>query len=156
MAADETFKVPNAWVLDGETLTAKRGLFGEAMGHRSFIHAVAFSPDGSVLAASSDAAIRLWDMKTRRAIGGKMCGHTSSLGDLKFSPDGKWLASASWDGTARIWEVPSGRPVLVLEADVDRVSCVDFTPDGQLVTANWDGTAHLWDLPRHRASTGPR
>ena len=88
-----------------------RSLFSEAMGHRSFIDAVAFSPDGSMLAASSDGAIRLWDMKKGRPIGGKMCGHTDSVGHLRFSPDGKWLASASWDGTARVWEVPSGRHV---------------------------------------------
>ena len=41
---------------------------------------------------------------------------------------------------------------MVIDADVDRVSCVDFTTDGQLVTANWDGTVHLWDLPKHRAA----
>ena len=156
MSASQTFLVPPAWVFGKNALTEKKGLFSEAMGHRSFIDAVAFSPDGSILAASSDAAIRLWDMRKRRPIGGKMCGHTDSPSDLRFSPDGKWLASAGWDGTARLWEAPSGRPLLVLEADVDRVSGVDFTPDGQLVTANWDGTVHLWDLAKHRASTGAK
>jgi len=156
MAAEETFKVPNAWMLDGETLTKQTDLFSEAMGHRSFIQSLAFSPDGSLLAASSEGAIRLWDMTKKKAIGGKMCGHTDSVADMRFSPDGKWLASASWDGTARIWEIPSGRHALVLEADVDRISSIDFTPDGQLVTANWDGTVHLWDLPKHRAAAGAK
>ena len=147
--AEQSFLVPNAWIVDGNTLTAKKDLFSEAMGHRSFIHSLAFSPDGSLLASESDGAIRLWDMKKRKLVGQKMCGHADSPGKLKVSPDGKWLASGSWDGTARIWEVPSGRQVLVIEADVDRVSGVDFTPDGQLVTANWDGTVHLWDLRKH-------
>ena len=66
---------------------------------------------------------------------------------MKFSPNGKWLASASWDGTARVWEIPSGRQAILVDADVYRVSCIDFTPDGQLATANWDGTVRLWDLP---------
>jgi WD40 repeat protein len=145
VGAEETFKVPNAWQLDGETLTPEKDLFSAAMGHRSFIQSVAFSPDGKLLASSSEGAIRLWDMTAKKPVGGKMCGHSDSVGELRFSLDGKWLASSSWDGTARIWEVASGRQVLVLEADVDRVSCVDFTPDGQLVTANWDGTVHLWD-----------
>jgi WD40 repeat protein len=91
-------------------------------------------------------------MKKSKLVGQTMCGHNNSALDLKFSKDGKWLASASWDGTARVWEIPSGRQAFVLEADVDRVSCVDFTPDGQLVTANWDGTVHLWDLRKHRAA----
>jgi WD40 repeat protein len=152
MGANETFKVPYAWKLDGDTLTEKKGLFSEAMGHRSFIESVEFSPDGSLLASSSEGAIRLWDMKKSKLVGQTMCGHNNSALDLKFSKDGKWLASASWDGTARVWEIPSGRQAFVLEADVDRVSCVDFTPDGQLVTANWDGTVHLWDLRKHRAA----
>lgn len=156
MAANETFKVPHAWMLDEDTLTEKRDLFTEAMGHRSFIDAVAFSSDGKLLAVSSQEAIRLWDMNRQQPVGGKMCGHTYSIGDLKFSPDGKWLASASWDGTARVWEVRSGRQVLVLDADIDRVSCVDFTSDGHLLTANWDGTVHSWDLPRLLAAPGGR
>jgi WD40 repeat protein len=61
-----------------------------------------------------------------------------------YTPDGKWLASASWDGTALVWEIPSGRQAILI--DTDRVSCVDFTLTGDLVTANWDGTVHLWDL----------
>ncbi|MCI0462913.1 MAG: ankyrin repeat domain-containing protein [Gemmataceae bacterium] len=152
ISADETFKVPEAWVITGNKLSQQKGWFSEAMGHGTFIDAVAFSPDGSLVAASSASAIRLWDMKKRQPLGGKMCGHTYSIGCLRFSPDGKWLASASWDGTARVWEVASGRQALVIDADVDRVSCVDFTPDGQLVTANWDGTVHQWDLPKHRAT----
>jgi WD40 repeat protein len=95
-------------------------------------------------------------MNKKKAVGGKWCGHTDSVADLRFSPDGKWLASASGDGTARLWEVPSGRHALVLDADVAGVSSVDFTPDGHLVTANGDGTVHLWDLPRRRAALGAR
>ena len=71
------------------------------MGHRTFIDAVAFSPDGPLLAASSASAIRRWDMKDDKPLGGKMCGHTYSNGCLRFSLDGKGLASGSWDGTAR-------------------------------------------------------
>ncbi len=149
VGADETFKVPGAWLLKGDKLSVNKDLFSEAMGHRSFIHGVAFSPDGALLAASSEQAIRLWDMKKRQPHGTKMCGHTCSVNYLRFSPDGKWLASGSWDGTARIWEVATGRQVLLLDADVDRVSCLDFTPDGHLLTANWDGTVHEWDLPKH-------
>jgi len=146
MGATERYKVPPAWTVDGDRFFPVEDLFSEAMGHRYMIHSVAFSPDGSLLAASSHAAIRLWDMKKKKAIGDEFCGHTSSIGDMKFSPNGKWLASASWDGTARIWQIPSGRQAILIDADVDRVSCIDFTPDGQLVTANWDGTVHLWNL----------
>lgn len=156
MAAGATFNAPEAWVLSGNKLSEKKDLFSEAMGHRTYINAVALSRDGALLAAASERAIRLWDMKQRQPLGGKLCGHTTSLAYMRFSPDAKWLASCSWDGTARVWEVASGRPALVIDADVDRVSMVDFTPDGQLVTANWDGTVHLWNLPKHLRVPGAR
>jgi len=149
MSARERFKVPPAWAIDGG-LFPKDDLFSEAMGHRNMIYSVAFSSDKALLAASSNRAIRLWDMKKKKAVGGKLCGHTVSIGDMVFSPNSEWLASASWDGTARVWEVSSGRQAILIDADVARVSCIDFTPDGQLVTANWDGTVHLWDLSKHR------
>jgi WD40 repeat protein len=148
MAATETFKVPRAWSFDDNQLMPRQDLFSEAMGHRTVIHAVVTSPDGSLLAAESNSTIRLWNLRTRQPVGDKMCGHTYGIADMEFSPDGKLLASGSWDGTARIWEIPSGRLLLVLDADVYRVSSVAFLPDGSLVTANWNGAVHLWDLPK--------
>ncbi len=148
VSANESFKVPEAWTIDGDKFTQVKGRFTEAMGHRTFIDAVAISPDGSILAASSGLSIRLWDMKRNRPIGGKLSGHMTSIAHLRFSPDGRWLASCSWDGTARIWEIPSGRQRLILDADVYRVTCVDWLPDGSLAAANWDGTVHVWKVER--------
>jgi WD40 repeat protein len=48
----------------------------------SIIYTVAFSPDNTLLAASSHEAIRLWDMKRRRPVGGKLCGHIAHLWEL--------------------------------------------------------------------------
>jgi WD40 repeat protein len=149
MSAGETFKVPNAWSVDGAKLTPVHfDLFNESMGHRSFVQAVAFSPDASLVAATSDSAIRLWDFKKKKPVGSKMAGHTYSIHKLKFSPDGRWIASGSWDGTARIWDVATCSQIAILDADVFRISSIDFSRDGHLVTANWDGTVHLWELPR--------
>ena len=148
MAAGETFKVPNAWSLDGNQLFAHhKELFDESLGHRTFIDAVAFSPNGRLLAASSSGAIRLWDMKEKKPVSGPLMGHIGSINELRFSSTGKWLASCSDDGTARVWEVATGRQAYVLDADVNGITGVDVLPTGEIVTANWDCTAHLWKLP---------
>ena len=35
--------------------------------------------------------------------------HDSTVNDAAFSRDGRLLATASYDKTARVWELPSGR-----------------------------------------------
>src|SRR5437660_10799564 len=57
-------------------------------------------------------------------------GHTVSA--LSFSADGKLLASASWDHTARIWDVATGREVSRFSGHEDGASAVAISPDGRL------------------------
>src|SRR5262249_45974209 len=69
--------------------------------HQGAVHAVAFSPDGKLLAASSDDKnmIVIWD----RASGRKlreilMADKGLPPNNLQFSPDGKRLYSSYWGG----------------------------------------------------------
>jgi WD40 repeat protein len=65
--------------------------------------AVAFSPDGRILAtAGADRLVRLWEAGTGHLIR-TMQGHTMSVTALAFSPDGKTLYSAGLDKTVRVW-----------------------------------------------------
>lgn len=69
---------------------------------------------------------------------------------LAYAPGGRLLASASWDGTARLWQVTGGRalwPLSVLHGHTRFVRCVAFSPDARiLVTASEDATVRVWDL----------
>ena len=61
-----------------------------------------------------------------------------------FSPDGKYVATASYDNTARLWDVSTGKQIFVLNHD-GPVNNVVFSPDGKYVaTASDDKTARLW------------
>ncbi|MCK6529031.1 protein kinase [Myxococcota bacterium] len=76
-------------------------------------------------------------------------GHSDLLKDADLAPDGHTVATASWDGTARIWDA-GGRLRSVLRHD-GPVETVSFSPAGdRVLTSSWDGTAGLWTLAGER------
>ena len=83
--------------------------------------------------------------KTKFREQAKLKGHQDRVTSLAFSPNGQSLATASYDNTARIWDL-QGNELAVLKGHQDLVRSVAFSPDGQkLATASYDGTARIWD-----------
>ncbi|GLY77066.1 WD40 repeat domain-containing protein [Actinoallomurus iriomotensis] len=73
-------------------------------GHAKPVRAVAFSPDGRLLATGShDGTVRLWNPATGQLIGNPLMGHTKGVWAVAFSPDGRTLAVSSFDGNIRLW-----------------------------------------------------
>ena len=52
---------------------------------------------------------------------------------VAFSPDGKLLLTGARDKTARLWAVPSGRPVGPPLLHQGEVCAVAFSPDGKTI-----------------------
>jgi len=131
--------------------TADGTALGSTLAHRTQVNAVAFSPDGKLVAtagadygASVSFSARLWHTADGTPVGPPLT-HQGEMRSVAFSPDSKLLATASADNTARLWRTADGTPFgppLTHQGTVYRAA---FSPDGSVIaTSSADKSARLW------------
>jgi WD40 repeat protein len=115
------------------------------------IRHVRLSPDGRTVLTATGSDAQLWDADTGRP-GHSLSGHRYPLAEAAFNPAGDRVATASFDSTARVWDVASGRLVRTLAHDTI-VQAVAFHPAGRLLaTAGFDGLIRVWDTQTGRVA----
>ena len=109
--------------------------------------AIAFSPDGHVLASGDrEGTVRLWDVGARRQI--EVLPADGPVTSVAFSPDGEVIAySSGTDGTVRLWQVAAKQLLGILEMGNSWVRSVVFSPDGRFlaVGVGFQGL-EVWDI----------
>lgn len=109
---------------------------------RSAVRHLAFSADGSLLAA---AARGLWDLKT----GALLVDLGADTVSVALSPDQCLLAAGQANGTLRLWNVQTRQFIEpALKVFTSRIEDLTFSPDGRLLAlGSWDGDVVLWGVP---------
>ncbi len=114
-------------------------------GHLAPVNAVAWSPDGTLIASGSDDTfVQVFEASTgkRRAI---YTGHTKEVAAVAWSPNGRLIASAGQDGTVQIWDI-TGRKILTYTGHSNRVNSVAWSTDGLfMVSGSEDRTVQVWN-----------
>jgi RNA polymerase sigma factor (sigma-70 family) len=147
-----------AWEEDGGVLHLSDAATGKTLrtlpAHPGGVSYLAFSPDGSVLAAGGGLWVQLWDVATgkvlRRWSWPKGKDPHACVNDLTFTPDGERLATASMrSNEVLLWDARTGDRLA--RAPHQMAEGVVFTPDGRtLVSAGWDRALRWWAVPELR------
>lgn len=117
------------------------------------INALAFSPDGNVMAAASgftNTEVTVWKPRSAERIT-SLIGHQSWTSCIAFSPDGEKVATGSGDQTIRLWDCRTWSQLSVLRGHSSEIYSISFSANGdRILTGSKNGELMVWrsDLVR--------
>jgi WD40 repeat protein len=121
------------------------------------VSAVAFDAAGKKLAIASGTRIYVIDTDHGTQLA-ELRGHTDVINDVEFRTGrGRILVTASYDGTARVWDFAdyTETTLRILLGHRSIVDTAVFSPDGRSVlTGGADGTARIWNVATGRELWG--
>jgi WD40 repeat protein len=140
-------------------LSSERGETLREIGpHGHYIMALAFSPDGKMIASgtrnSIPKSVAVFDVDTGKLLF-EFDGHTNGITGVAFSHDATRLVSTSGDGTLRFLHLPSGIELLSLKVG-GSFGDAHFSSDGRTLLWSGDRGLELIQLQHSvHAATGP-
>ncbi|MCX5792885.1 MAG: caspase family protein [Elusimicrobia bacterium] len=113
-----------------------------------FCKALAFSPDGRLLADAGMNELRILDPSTGELVTSAPNGNTEAVA---FSPDSKLMALGDLNSKVALLDSRTGQGVHALAGHSYYVRSVAFSPDGKfLASGSFDARTKLWDTASGR------
>jgi WD40 repeat protein len=104
-----------------------------------FMSGMNFVPGTRLLAVGGGAGfLALIDVRRGKLVA-RLRGHDGTVFRPSFSADGHVMATASYDGTVRLWRMPSGRPLGPPLSEPPDVADVSLSPDGRTLAIATSG-----------------
>lgn len=123
-------------------------MYGQGIAHRDFVHAVAFSPDGGLLASAEYRTVKLWERVRETRLADWEAG--AAITSLAVSADGALAATGHADGAVKVWNLVTGQPGPTLAGHTAAVNALAFGTTGdfrrQLFSGSDDKYLYRWDL----------
>jgi WD40 repeat protein len=127
----------------------KSGLYAKpGVAHRSMVHSLAFSPDGSLLASGGHREVKIWRRPKDAQKFRLMAVARKEVLAVAASSNGKWLATGGDDGRIKIWNVANGKLAKNLNGHKGAIHSLKFSGDNTLLaSAAADKTLRVWGVP---------
>ncbi len=107
--------------------------------------AFALSPDGRRMASGGGQIVHVWDVETGKELF-QMKGHTGAVYAMDWSRDGKRILSGALDGSFRLWDAETGKPIKTILHE-NGVLNVVFTLNGKrAISVGYKREVCFWDL----------
>lgn len=117
--------------------------------HLDAVRAIAFSPDGTLLATSAGRT----DIRSTKTWQDIATLSTVNVTCLAFSPDGTRIAvgMSGRQPTVQIWDIGTRKPIATFMGHKRGIQSLAFSPDSRLLASGGsDGVIYLWDITSYR------
>eukprot|EP01038_Epipyxis_sp_PR26KG_P011992 gene11992-16055_t len=123
---------------------------GEFMVQEGPVTCCTFSKDSDHLATGSQTGqIKVWKLSSGVCLRKFMQAHPQGITSLTFARDGTQILSTSFDQTARMHGLKSGKTLKEFRGHTSFVNCAIYGKDANvnnILTGSSDGTIKLWDI----------
>jgi len=120
---------------------------GRCVGHENCANAIVFrGNDESLVTASSDCTVRIWDIATRKNLK-TFKPHSRPIVGLAPVPGTRLFATSSYDGSIRFIDIDTGVETGRIKGKGREIGHICFPGDGSLATGGISSDITFWSVP---------